>query len=77
VSENPEKHSFEAPAMFQSDEAALLTSFMLGELQMRNRIVMASMTRGRARNTDLAPTALQVEYYRQRASAGLILKIPA
>ena len=59
--------------MFQSDEAALLTSFMLGELQMRNRVVMASMTRGRARNTDLAPTALQVEYCRQRASAGLIL----
>jgi N-ethylmaleimide reductase len=59
--------------MFQSDEATLFTSFMLGELQMRNRVVMASMTRGRARNAELAPTALHVEYYRQRASAGLIL----
>jgi N-ethylmaleimide reductase len=34
---------------------------------------MASMTRGRARNAELAPTELHVEYYRQRAAAGLIL----
>jgi N-ethylmaleimide reductase len=59
--------------MFHSDEAALFTPFLLGKLQMRNRVVMASMTRGRARNPELAPTALHVEYYRQRASAGLIL----
>jgi 2,4-dienoyl-CoA reductase-like NADH-dependent reductase (Old Yellow Enzyme family) len=59
--------------MFQSDEATLFTSFTLGELQMRNRVVMASMTRGRARNAEFAPTALHVEYYRQRASADLIL----
>src|ERR1700739_4932824 len=59
--------------MFHSDEAALFTPFMLGKLHMRNRVVMASMTRGRARNPDLAPTALHVEYYRQRTSAGLIL----
>jgi N-ethylmaleimide reductase len=59
--------------MSQSDKATLFTSFMLGELRMRNRVVMASMTRGRARNAELAPTALHVEYYRQRASAGLIL----
>jgi 2,4-dienoyl-CoA reductase-like NADH-dependent reductase (Old Yellow Enzyme family) len=36
-------------------------------------MVMASMTRGRARNAELAPTELHVEYYRQRAAAGLIL----
>jgi len=35
--------------------------------------VMASMTRGRARNAELAPTELHAEYYRQRATAGLIL----
>ena len=66
-------HSFGVPALSQSDEATLFTPFALGELRLRNRVVMASMTRGRARNTELAPTALQLEYYRQRASAGLIL----
>jgi N-ethylmaleimide reductase len=34
---------------------------------------MAPMTRGRARNSGLVPTDLHVEYYRQRASAGLIV----
>jgi N-ethylmaleimide reductase len=59
--------------MSQSDEAPLFTPSTLGELQLRNRVVMASMTRGRARNAELAPTDLDVDYYRQRASAGLIL----
>jgi len=34
---------------------------------------MASMTRGRARNVELASTELHVEYHRQRAAADLIL----
>jgi N-ethylmaleimide reductase len=41
--------------------------------QLPNRVVMAPMTRGRARNAGLVPTDLHIEYYRQRASAGLIL----
>jgi N-ethylmaleimide reductase len=52
---------------------SLLSSFSLGELPLGNRVVMASMTRGRAQNADLVPTSLHVEYYRQRASAGLIV----
>lgn len=44
----------------------------LGDLSLRNRIVMAPMTRSRAGEGD-APTAMNVEYYRQRASAGLIV----
>jgi N-ethylmaleimide reductase len=51
----------------------LFTRFVLGERHLRNRIVMAPMTRGRARNVGLVPTDLHVEYYRQRATAGLIL----
>jgi N-ethylmaleimide reductase len=51
----------------------LFQPFKLGTIELPNRIVMASMTRGRATNADLIPTALQVEYYRQRASAGLII----
>ena len=41
-------------------------------LELKNRVVMAAMTRGRARNAGLIPTELHVEYYRQRAAAGLI-----
>jgi N-ethylmaleimide reductase len=54
-------------------EPSLLSSFSLGDLPLGNRVVMASMTRGRATNANLAPTSLHVEYYRQRASAGLIV----
>lgn len=46
---------------------------MLGNLKLKNRVVMASLTRGRAVNPGLVPTALMAEYYAQRASAGLIL----
>lgn len=44
----------------------------LGDLDLANRIVMAPMTRGRAGPGDV-PGDLIVEYYRQRASAGLIV----
>ena len=44
----------------------------LGELELANRIVMAPMTRSRA-DAQGVPTAEMVEYYRQRASAGLIV----
>jgi len=59
--------------MSQTVNNSLFTPFDLGERPLRNRIVMAPMTRGRARNTGLVPTDLHVEYYRQRASAGLIV----
>jgi N-ethylmaleimide reductase len=45
----------------------------LGELDLPNRIVMASMSRARTANPGLVPVPMQAEYYRQRASAGLIL----
>ena len=44
----------------------------LGDLALANRIVMAPLTRGRAGPEDV-PTEMMVEYYRQRASAGLIV----
>ena len=50
----------------------LLTPVSFGEIACRNRIVMAPMTRSRA-DADDRPTALHVEYYAQRASAGLIV----
>ena len=51
----------------------LLTTYQMGDILLRNRVVMSSLTRCRATNPDLAPTDLHAEYYAQRASAGLIL----
>src|SRR5690606_30489353 len=50
----------------------LFTPIRLGDLELPNRIVMAPMTRNRADVED-APHDLNVEYYRQRATAGLII----
>lgn len=50
----------------------LFTPVKLGALELANRIIMAPMTRDRAGPGDV-PTDLMVEYYRQRASAGLII----
>ncbi|MEU7277934.1 alkene reductase [Streptomyces sp. NPDC045431] len=45
----------------------------LSGTQLANRIAMAPMTRSRATADTRVPTALTVEYYAQRASAGLII----
>ncbi len=54
------------------DNQPLLQHFKLGDLDLRNRVIMAPLTRTRARNAEHVPTDLMLEYYRQRASAGLI-----
>ncbi|MFE6195988.1 alkene reductase [Streptomyces sp. NPDC057838] len=51
----------------------LLQPVRLGALELPNRVVMAPMTRSRATNAELVPTALHATYYTQRASAGLIV----
>lgn len=43
-----------------------------GALQLKNRVVMAPLTRSRA-GESRTPNALMAEYYAQRASAGLII----
>ncbi|WP_331048467.1 alkene reductase [Gemmatimonas sp.] len=48
-----------------------LTTATVGGIDLQNRIVMAPMTRSRALGN--VPNDLMVEYYRQRASAGLII----
>lgn len=50
----------------------LFTPFELGPTQLRNRIVMAPMTRNRAGHGGV-PTDLNTLYYAQRATAGLII----
>ncbi len=49
----------------------LFTPITLGKLQLKNRIVMAPLTRCRA--TGNVPNALMKEYYRLRAGSGLII----
>lgn len=50
----------------------LFEAYDLHGLKLANRIIMAPMTRSRA-SADHVPTALMPNYYRQRASAGLII----
>jgi N-ethylmaleimide reductase len=50
----------------------LFSPVHLPSLQLRNRIVMAPMTRSRA-VTNNTPNALMAEYYGQRATAGLLI----
>lgn len=51
---------------------ALLSPYTLHDLKLRNRLVLAPMTRARAGKDRLA-NAMMAEYYSQRASAGLII----
>ncbi|OGV70858.1 MAG: alkene reductase [Lentisphaerae bacterium RIFOXYB12_FULL_65_16] len=50
----------------------LLTPFQLTDLKLKNRVVLAPMTRARA-GVERAASALMAEYYVQRATAGLII----
>ena len=51
---------------------SLFDPITLGAIDAPNRIVMAPLTRGRA-GPGFVPNELALEYYRQRASAGLII----
>lgn len=51
---------------------SLFSPIALGAIELSNRIVMAPMTRDRAGPDDV-PGDMMVEYYAQRASAGLIV----
>ncbi len=50
----------------------LFDSFTLGRVTLRNRLVMAPMTRNRA-TPDHVPTPIMATYYAQRAQLGLIV----
>ena len=52
--------------------AELNTPLKLGALALKNRVIMAPLTRSRATD-DRVPTPMMAEYYAQRASAGLII----
>ncbi len=52
--------------------ADLSSPVQFGDLKLKNRVVMAPLTRSRATD-DRVPTAMMAEYYAHRASAGLII----
>ncbi len=49
----------------------LFDPIQIGDLKLANRIAMAPLTRSRSKG--LLPGPMAVEYYRQRATAGLII----
>jgi len=53
--------------------AGLFSPITIGNLNLPHRIIMAPLTRSRAGQPGNYPTAMNVEYYRQRAGAGLII----
>lgn len=59
--------------MDSQDAGILFERYKIGDLTLSNRFVMCSMTRCRCDPKDGIPTDLHVEYYSQRASAGLIM----
>lgn len=69
--------SFRAPHFFAMTNnllpSALLSPIQLGALHLKNRIVMAPLTRCRADNPGFVPNEMMLRYYAQRASAGLII----
>lgn len=52
---------------------AMFTPIKIGSLELPHRIAMAPLTRSRASKSGNVPTAMNVEYYRQRSSAALII----
>jgi NADH:flavin oxidoreductases, Old Yellow Enzyme family len=55
------------------EKQKIFESFDLNGIQLKNRIVMAPMTRGRSDNPGTVATELTALYYKQRSSAGLII----
>ena len=55
-----------------AEPKTLFSPYRLGDFELRNRLVMAPMTRSRALDGNV-PNPLAATYYAQRASAGLII----
>ncbi|CAO3418319.1 alkene reductase [Azospirillum doebereinerae] len=56
-----------------TDAASLFQPLTVGRMSLPNRIAMAPLTRSRTDNATGVPTAMNAEYYAQRADAGLII----
>ena len=56
-----------------SQPSKLFEPYQLGPITLPNRLVMAPLTRNRAVPPGMVPSPLAVDYYSQRASAGLLV----
>lgn len=54
-------------------QSKLFSPFKLGDIEIGNRVIMAPLTRNRARRGDDAPYEIHATYYGQRATAGAII----
>ena len=54
---------------------SLFQPLTMGALEARNRVFMAPLTRGRSTQPGSVPNEMMATYYRQRASAGLIISL--
>lgn len=59
----------------QAEDSKLFQPLRIGDIEVANRVVMAPLTRSRADevNGDLPGSHMNIEYYRQRSNAGLII----
>ncbi len=62
-----------SPGTEAMTDTDLFSPITLGDLTLPNRVVMAPLTRNRAAMPGNVPQAMNVTYYAQRASAGLII----
>src|SRR5690606_15442281 len=58
-----------------TEQHLLFQPARIGDIEVSNRVVMAPLTRSRADEAagDIPGSAMNVEYYRQRSNAGLII----
>jgi N-ethylmaleimide reductase len=63
------------PLSADSDHRKLFQPARIGDIEVANRVVMAPLTRSRADEAagDVPGSAMNIEYYRQRSNAGLII----
>jgi 2,4-dienoyl-CoA reductase-like NADH-dependent reductase (Old Yellow Enzyme family) len=59
--------------MEENTMSKLLDPVSIGEIELKNRVIMAPLTRNRSTMPGRVPNHLMREYYTQRASAGLII----
>jgi len=64
--------TFQGNPMTESSNSPLFTPTQLGDIAIANRVAMAPLTRNRAIH-DRIPNPLAIQYYEQRASAGLLI----
>jgi N-ethylmaleimide reductase len=65
--------SFIDPDIPDMSQTKLFEPYKLGPITLPNRLVMAPLTRNRAVPPGMVPSPLAVDYYAQRASAGLLI----